>query len=52
VFKVKKDEASAVMKHKARLVACCFVQQEGVDFDDTFTLVAWMDSMRLLALVA
>jgi hypothetical protein len=53
VFKVNKDEAGAVFKHKARLVAQGFVQQEGVNFDDTFAPVARMDSVRLfLALAA
>jgi hypothetical protein len=29
VFKLKRDEAGAIVKHKARLVARGFVQQEG-----------------------
>ena len=52
VYKLKKDEAGAVIKHKARLVARGFVQQEGVDFDDAFAPVARMESVRLLALAA
>jgi hypothetical protein len=36
VFKLKRDEAGAIIKHKARLVAHGFVQREGIDFDDTF----------------
>ena len=52
VFKLKKDEARAVIKHKARLVARGFVQQEGVDFDDTFMPVAQIESVRLLVLAA
>ena len=40
VFKLKKDKLGAVIKHKARLVACGFVQQEGIDFDDAFAPVA------------
>jgi hypothetical protein len=51
-FKVKNDEAGAVIKHKARLVARDFVQQEGVDFDDAFAPVARMDSVRLLLTLA
>jgi len=35
VFKLKRDEVGAIVKHKARLVARGFVQQERVDFDDT-----------------
>uniref|UniRef100_I1NRZ3 Reverse transcriptase Ty1/copia-type domain-containing protein n=1 Tax=Oryza glaberrima TaxID=4538 RepID=I1NRZ3_ORYGL len=52
VYKLKKDEAGAVIKHKARLVARGFVQQEGVDFDDAFTPVARMESVRLLLVLA
>src|SRR6185436_10151133 len=43
VFKLKRDEAGTVVKHKARLVARGFVQQEGVDFDDAFAPVARME---------
>jgi hypothetical protein len=52
VYKVKKDEARAVIKHKVRLVACGFVQQEGVNFDDAFAPIARMESVRLLTLAA
>jgi hypothetical protein len=52
VFKLKRDEAGAIVKHKARLVACGFVQREGIDFDDTFAPVARMESVRLFALAA
>ncbi|WVZ70672.1 LOW QUALITY PROTEIN: hypothetical protein U9M48_019315 [Paspalum notatum var. saurae] len=48
VFKLKRDEADAIIKHKARLVARGFVQQEGIDFDDAFAPVARMESVRLL----
>jgi hypothetical protein len=52
VFKLKRDEAGAIVKHKARLVARGFVQQEGIDFDYTFTPVARMESVRLLFALA
>ena len=52
VFKPKKDEASAIVKHKARLVARDFLQQEGIDFDDAFAPVARMESVRLLLALA
>jgi hypothetical protein len=52
VFKLKKDEAGEVIKHKVRLVARGFVQQEGVDFDDAFAPIARMEFVRLLALAA
>ena len=52
VYKLKKDEVGAVIKHKARLVARGFVQQDGVDFDDAFAPVARMESVRLLLALA
>jgi hypothetical protein len=52
VFKLKRDEAGAIVKHKARLVARGFVQREGNDFDDTFAPVARMESVRLLFALA
>jgi hypothetical protein len=52
VFKLKKDETGELIKHKARLVARSFVQQEGIDFDDAFVPIAWMESVRLLLALA
>jgi hypothetical protein len=52
VFKLKRDEAGAIIKHKARLVARGFMQREGIDFDDTFAPVARMESVRLLFALA
>jgi hypothetical protein len=34
------------------LVAHSFVQREGIDFDDTFTPMAWIESVRLLFTLA
>jgi hypothetical protein len=52
VFKLKRDEAGVIVKHKARLVARGFVLREGIDFDDTFAPVARMESVRLLFALA
>jgi hypothetical protein len=52
VFKLKRDEAGATVKHKGRLVARGFVQREGIDFDDTFAPVARMESVQLLFALA
>jgi hypothetical protein len=52
VFKLKRDEAGAIIKHKARLVARGFMQREGIDFDDTFATVARMESVWLLFALA
>ena len=45
VYKVKRDELSAIVKHKARLVARGFVQRECIDFEEVFALVACMESI-------
>jgi hypothetical protein len=52
VFKLKRDKASATVKYKACLMARGFSQQEGINFDDAFTPMARMESVRLLALAA
>jgi hypothetical protein len=52
VYKLKRNEAGEIIKHKARLVTRGFVQQEGIDFDDVFAPVARMESVRLLTLGA
>lgn len=53
VFKLMKDEKGNVHRFKARLCARGFMQQQGVDFTETFAPVVRYDSLRtLLAVVA
>nr|GEZ95724.1 retrovirus-related Pol polyprotein from transposon TNT 1-94 [Tanacetum cinerariifolium] len=53
IFKNKKDESSLVIRNKARLVAVGYSQQEGIDYDETFTPVARIKAICLfLAYVA
>jgi hypothetical protein len=52
VFKLKRDEAGAIVKYKARFVARGFMQREGINFNDTFAPVARMESLRLLFALA
>jgi hypothetical protein len=52
VYKLKRNEAGEVIKHKARLVACGFVQQEGIDFEEVFAPVARMESVHILLALA
>nr|GEW03459.1 copia protein [Tanacetum cinerariifolium] len=47
IFKNKKDESSFVIRNKARLVAVGYSQQEGIDYDETFTPVARIKAIRL-----
>jgi hypothetical protein len=48
VFKNKQDENGLVIRNKARLVAQGFAQIEGMDYEDTFALVARLEAIRLL----
>ena len=52
MYKVKRDELGAIVKHKACLVARGFVQREGIDFKEVFAPVARMESVRLLLALA
>ncbi|GJT70974.1 putative ribonuclease H-like domain-containing protein [Tanacetum coccineum] len=47
VFRNKKDERGIVVKNKARLVAQGHTQEEGIDYDEVFTLVARIEAIRL-----
>nr|GEU86810.1 hypothetical protein [Tanacetum cinerariifolium] len=46
-LKNKKDETSLVIRNKARLVAVGYSQQEGIDYDEMFALVARIEAIRL-----
>ena len=51
VYKVKRDERGAIVKHKARLIAQGFVHREGIDFQEVFAPVARMESIGLLLIL-
>ena len=42
------DELGNVVKNKPRLVAQGYNQEEGIDFDETFTPIARLEAIRLL----
>ena len=42
------DELGNVVRNKARLIAQGYNQKEGIDFDETFALVARIEAIRLL----
>ena len=46
VFKIKRDERGNVIKNKARLVAQGYRQEEGVEYDGVFALVARIEAIR------
>jgi hypothetical protein len=53
VYKMKCDSKGNVERFKARLVVKGFTQREGMDYNETFSLVSCKDSFRIImALVA
>ncbi|GJT84783.1 gag-pol polyprotein [Tanacetum coccineum] len=47
IFKIKLDEYGDVLKNKARLVAKGYRQEAGIDFEESFALVARLEAIRL-----
>ncbi|KAJ9539156.1 hypothetical protein OSB04_031889 [Centaurea solstitialis] len=47
LFKNKRDANNIIVRNKARLVAKGYRQQEGIDYDETFALVARLEAIRL-----
>ena len=53
VYRTKYAYDGSAERLKARLIAKCFSQVEGIDYNETFSLVSKMNSIRLvLSLVA
>nr|GEU50463.1 putative ribonuclease H-like domain-containing protein [Tanacetum cinerariifolium] len=52
VYRNQKDERGIVIKNKARLVAQGHTQEEGIDYDEVFALVARIEAARLFFLHA
>ena len=53
IFKTKRDSHGNVERYKACLVTKGFTQKEGIDYEETFSLVSTKDSFRtIMALVA
>ena len=48
VFRNKQDQDRIVIRNKARLVAQGYTQVEGLDFGETYALVARLEAIRIL----
>ncbi|GKB87331.1 retrovirus-related pol polyprotein from transposon TNT 1-94 [Tanacetum coccineum] len=47
IYKVKLDELGDILKNKARLIARGYRQEEGIDFKESFALVARLEAVRI-----
>nr|GEU59064.1 hypothetical protein [Tanacetum cinerariifolium] len=47
VFRNKKDERGIIIMNKARLVAQGHTQEEGIDYEEVFSIVARIEAIRL-----
>ena len=51
VFKIKKNAVGKIDKYKMHLVACGFTQQYSVNYNETYTPVARLTSLRLILVI-
>nr|GFC44670.1 retrovirus-related Pol polyprotein from transposon TNT 1-94 [Tanacetum cinerariifolium] len=47
IYKVKLDELRGILKNKARLVARGYLQEEGIDFEESFAPVARLEAIQI-----
>nr|GFC50726.1 retrovirus-related Pol polyprotein from transposon TNT 1-94 [Tanacetum cinerariifolium] len=47
MFKNKHDEEQTVIRNKSRIVVTGYRQEEGLDFEESFALVARMEAIRI-----
>ncbi|GKA97383.1 retrovirus-related pol polyprotein from transposon TNT 1-94, partial [Tanacetum coccineum] len=47
IYKVKLDKLGGILKNKARLVARGYRQEGGIDFEESFALVARLDAIQI-----
>ena len=51
-YKIKLNQEGDIKKHKARLIARGFTQKSSIDFYETYSLVAHLETIRTVIVVA
>ncbi|GKA25614.1 retrovirus-related pol polyprotein from transposon TNT 1-94 [Tanacetum coccineum] len=52
IYIVKLDELGGILKNKARLVARSYHQEEGINFEESFALVARLEAIRIFLCIS
>lgn len=52
MFKIKKNSDGSIVRHKDRLVANGFIQELGLDYEETFSLVVKPTTIKLVLALA
>ena len=52
VFQVKKDNMGKTVRHKASLVVKGYVQKHGIDYNEVFSPIVRLESIRILIAIA
>nr|GFC06440.1 copia protein [Tanacetum cinerariifolium] len=52
IYKVKLDEVGGILKNKAQLMAYGYCQEEGIDFEESFTSIARLEAIRIFLVFA
>jgi hypothetical protein len=48
IFRNKQDQDEIVVRNKARLVTQCYTQVEGLNFGETYAMIARLEVIRIL----
>ena len=52
IFKIKRNSDGTINKHKSRLVAKGYIQRHGIDYEEVFSPVARLETVRLMIALA
>ena len=52
VYKMKRNAKGEIERYKAKLIAKCYNQKVGIDYDEIFAPVAQLETIRLIISLA